>query len=402
MRREPTAAIVLAGSAAFLNLYATQPLLPLFQRVFGASRFAVGLTVTAPTIAVAVAAPMVGRLADTAGLRRVIVGSAFLLAAATALAATAATLWQLIAWRFVQGVVTPGVFAGTIAYIHEVWPASRAGRGTAAYLTGTILGGFAGRVVAGLVAADVNWHASFVVLGVMNAAVAAALAASLPAERLARVKPRAPIEASRAPAGAAPQAAVGDGARGFSRATGELLRNPQLLATYAIGFCVLFTNVAMFTYVTFHLAAPPYLLGTIALGWLFVVYLIGAVVTPFGGRWIDRYGHRAGLSSAMAIGGVGALLTLTPSLMAILAGLALTSTGVFVAQTTTNSYIGAVTTTDRGLAVGLYSTCYYTGGSVGAAAPAALWGIGGWPACVLLVLAVQAAGVAIALMFWKG
>ena len=33
----------------------------------------------------------------------------------------------------------------------------------------------------------------------------------------------------------------------------RLLRNSQLRATYAIGFCVLFTNVAMFTYVTFHL-----------------------------------------------------------------------------------------------------------------------------------------------------
>src|ERR671934_225681 len=122
MRREPTAAIVLAGSAAFLNLYATQPLLPLFQRVFGASRFAVGLTVTAPTIAVAVSAPAIGRLADTAGLRRVIVGSAFLLAACTLLSATSSSLPQLVAWRFVQGIATPGVFAGTIAYIHQMWP----------------------------------------------------------------------------------------------------------------------------------------------------------------------------------------------------------------------------------------------------------------------------------------
>ena len=62
----------------------------------------------------------------------------------------------------------------------------------------------------------------------------------------------------------------------------------SLVATYAVGFCVLFTQVAMFTYVTFHLAAPPFSLSTVALGWLFVVYLVGAAVTPFAGRWIDR------------------------------------------------------------------------------------------------------------------
>src|SRR5919202_4942652 len=114
MRRLPTVPVVLAGSGAFLNLYATQPLLPLLQRTFNASRFDVGLTVTAPTVAVALSAPFVGRLADTLGLRRVIVGSAFLLAVTTALAACSTTLRQLIAWRFVQGLMTPGVFAGAI------------------------------------------------------------------------------------------------------------------------------------------------------------------------------------------------------------------------------------------------------------------------------------------------
>ena len=381
MRRPPTFPVILAGSAAFLDLYATQPLLPLLARTFDASTFKVGLTVTAPTVAVALSAPFIGRLADTLGLRRVIVGSAFLVAAATALAATSTTLTQLILWRFVLGAMTPGIFAGTIAYIHEEWPADRAGRGTAAYMSGTILGGFTGRLVAGLVAADANWHLSFVALAILGVAVASALWMWLPPERI-----RAPHR--------------GDTEPGSSLM--PHLRNPQLVTTYAIGFCVLFTQVAMFTYVTFYLAAPPFRLSTVALGWLFVVYLIGAAVTPLGGRWIDRYGHRAGLALAMAIGGSGALLTLTPWLPAIVAGLALSSTGVFIAQAATSSYIGAVTTRDRALAVGLYSTFYYAGGSVGAAAPAALWNFGGWPACVALIVVVQAVGVTIALAFWKG
>ena len=74
----------------------------------------------------------------------------------------------------------------------------------------------------------------------------------------------------------------------------------------------------------------------------------------------------------MAIGGAGALLTLVPWLPAIVAGLALCATGVFIAQATTSSYIGAVTTQDRALAVGLYSTFYYAGGSVGGALPSVL------------------------------
>jgi predicted MFS family arabinose efflux permease len=422
MRGEPTVPVVLAGSAAFLNLYATQPLLPLLARTFHASTFQVGLTVTAPTVAVAVFAPVVGRLADTIGLRRVIVGSSFLLAAATALSATAGSLWQLIAWRFVLGAVTPGIFAGTVAYIHEMWPASRVGRATAAYMTGTIVGGFSGRALAGLIAADLDWHLSFAVLGAIAFGIATALLVSMPSDRSARLEGSRYTSVDRASHTSGGRASdtsggrasflarrsLGEGGsgapprkRGFSRAARELFRNRQLIATYALGFCVLFTNVAMFTYVTFHLAAPPYNLSTAALGWLFAVYLLGVIVTPLGGRWIDKYGHRVGLAAAMAIGAAGALLTLLGPLPAIIAGLAFTSTGVFVAQTTTSSYIGAVTTGDRGLAVGLYSTFYYTGGSVGASAPAVVWNGGGWPACVALVVGVQCAGALIALTTWS-
>ena len=273
MRRLPTIPVILAGFAAFLDLYMTQPLLPLLARTFKASTFHVGLTITAPTVAVAITAPFIGRLADRLGLRRVIVGSACALTVATVLAATSNSLQQLIFWRFVQGIATPGIFASTVAYIHEVWPASHSGRATAAYMSGTVLGGFTGRAVAGLMAADVSWPGAFVALGLLNGAVAAALWLWLPREPSAR----------------------GVGRANRTRSFSHLLRNRRLIATCGVGFCVLFTQVAMFTYVTFHVAAPPYNLSTTAIGWLFVVYLVGAVVTPLSGRWIDAHGHRAGI-----------------------------------------------------------------------------------------------------------
>jgi MFS family permease len=141
-------------------------------------------------------------------------------------------------------------------------------------------------------------------------------------------------------------------------------------------------------------------LSTAALGWLFIVYLIGAAITPVAGRWVDRRGHRAGLGWGMGIGAAGALLTLAPSVPAIVAGLAMVASGVFVSQATASSYIGVVTASDRGLAVGLYSLCYYAGGSLGAALPGMFWEGGGWPACVSLVVAVQLATIALAWRFW--
>jgi len=74
--------------------------------------------------------------------------------------------------------------------------------------------------------------------------------------------------------------------------------------------------------------------------------------------------------------------------------------GVFIAQAASSSYVGAAAAHDRGLAVGLYPMCYYTGGSVGGALPALFWTAGGWRACVALVVAVQVTTAAIGYSTW--
>ena len=151
------------------------------------------------------------------------------------------------------------------------------------------------------------------------------------------------------------------------------LRNRRLLATCAVGFCVLFTLLATFTYVNFYLAAPPFRLGTQALGLLFTVYLLGMIVTPASGRYIDRVGHRAAIAAAFTacIGGIA--LTLIQSLAAVILGLALLSSGVFIAQAVTSSYIGIATNHARASAVGIYSVFYYAGGTLGSAVPGLFW-----------------------------
>lgn len=179
------------------------------------------------------------------------------------------------------------------------------------------------------------------------------------------------------------------------------LRNPRLAATYAVGFCVMFSLLGTFTYVNFYLAAPPFSLSTVALGFLFVVYLVGAVITPWAGQWIDRLGHRFTLVAAFTGGAAGVGLTLVHSLPVVMLGLALACTGVFIANAAGSSYVGSAATESRASAVGLYVTFYYTGGSAGSSITGYFWTHGGWPACVALIVAVQLATIAVALIFWR-
>jgi MFS transporter, YNFM family, putative membrane transport protein len=369
-------ACMLAGMCTFLNVYDTQPLLPYLQLVFHTSAIAVSMTVSATILAMALTAPFVGLLAESMGRKTVIVPSLYALTVPTLLAATSHTLHQLIFWRFMQGAFVPGVIVVIMAYINEEFPREYVGRAMAAYVSGTVLGGFLGRYISGIVAHNFAWREAFIAIGLINLAGAIIVHRSLP---LARNFVRAASVAHSLSEG------------------WQQMRNPRLLAVFGMGFTALFCLVGTFTYANFYLAAPPYHLNSAQLGSVFFVYLLGLIVTPLSGRCLDRYGVRLASIVAVCFTSAGLLLTLVHSLAVIVAGLALASSGVFIYQAVGTVQTGIVAGRARSSAAGLYVTFYYIGGSLGAIITGWTWVADGWPACVYLLMSVS--GLAVVMAF---
>ena len=167
-----------------------------------------------------------------------------------------------------------------------------------------------------------------------------------------------------------------------------------------MGFNVLLTIVATFTYVNFYLADQPFQLGSSALSAIFAVYLIGAAITPTAGRLIDRFGYRRALIGAVGVSGAGMLLTLVPRLPVIVAGLTLLASGVFASQAAASIQVGRAARDARSSAAGLYLTLYYLGGAIGSAVPGIVWSHLGWPGCVAFVLLMQGLMAGIAYTQW--
>ena len=82
----------LCGMFAFIDLYCTQPLLPLLSRVFHASEAEVSWTISASTLGVAFSAGMLAIFAERVNRKRTIVSSMAGLAVCTLLTATATSL----------------------------------------------------------------------------------------------------------------------------------------------------------------------------------------------------------------------------------------------------------------------------------------------------------------------
>jgi YNFM family putative membrane transporter len=359
-------------------------MLPMLEDLFHASKTAVGMTVSAATLGVALAAPVFGALAERLPRKRVIVIAVLGVSVPTLLAATSATLAQLIFWRFLQGITVPGIIAVVITYIGEEWPPDRVALIMSFYVSGTALGGFMGRLTGGIIADHSNWRFSFIALGAASLAGAAAIAIWLP--RGTRKSLHATHNADQL----------------FVYQVQGLLRSRRLIATYAVGFNVLFSMVGVFTWITFYLSAPPFRLSTTALSSLFFVYLVGLVVTPAAGYLITRVGLRAGITGAILCSIVGVLLTLEHSLPIVIVGLTLLSSGVFISQTASSSHLRVASPAGaRVTSAGLYITCYYLGGATAGVLPGAFWAIGGWPACVAFIVAMQVIALLIALIGWR-
>jgi predicted MFS family arabinose efflux permease len=332
--------------------------------VFHASELEVSLTVSATILATALSAPLIGMIAERRGRKKVIVPSLLLLTVPTLLAATSGSLRALIFWRFAQGLFVPGVIAVMLAYVNEEWEGRGVGRAMSSYVAGTVLGGFLGRFLSGVIATHWHWQATFLVLGVLNLLGAVLVRAWLPlAKRFVRAEHLRQVL---------------DHAKEHSR-------NPQLLANFAMGAAVLFALVGCFTYANFYLSAPPFHLNAAQLGSIFFVYLLGVVITPQSGHFLDRFGFARTSLVYCAMMLAGLLLTLIKSLPLIIAGLAIFSSGVFVAQAAATVQTGSIAGRARSSAAGLYVTFYYLGGSVGATLTDWFWRWKRWPGCVALL-----------------
>jgi predicted MFS family arabinose efflux permease len=368
-------AVAAAGFCAFLNLYSPQALLPALSREFGVGPAEISAIMTASTLAIALTAPFTGALADVLGRKRVITTAMVAVVVPMAGAALAADVPALIAWRFLQGLLLPPIFAVVIAYIGDEWPSAQVANAAGIYFVGSSLGGLSGRFIPGVLGDLVGWRPAFLALTGLSLAGAITVILLLPPEtKFVR-------------------------SQGLAASSLQMLRhlgNRQLLSTYGIGFGVLFNYIAVFTYVSFHLAAPPFSFSSTLLGAIFVTYLIGTLLAPVTGRMIARLGRRMCLLLVIAAWACGCLLMLVPSVVAIVAGLTVCAGCGMVCQTVATSYVTTIAREGRSSAVGLYVTAFYVGGSMGAFLPGLAWNSAGWPACIAMVIAMLAAMALIA------
>ena len=156
--RRATFAVLAAATASISLLQSlVTPVLPTIQADLHTSATTVTWVITAWLLTASVATPLLGRFGDLAGKQRTLLVALGAIAAGSALAAIAPTVWVLILGRVLQGVGA-AVFPLAFAIVRDVFPPEQVSTAVGAIAAVIATGGGAGVVLAGPVVNLLSWR----------------------------------------------------------------------------------------------------------------------------------------------------------------------------------------------------------------------------------------------------
>src|SRR5258708_4882520 len=115
--RRTNLALFAAGVATFGLLYCVQPLMPEFSRQFGVSAAESALSLSLPSVVLAVTMLFAGSISDAWGRKRVMTLSLFMSAAIVLLAAIAPSWRSFLVLRALLGLALGGLPAVGMTYL---------------------------------------------------------------------------------------------------------------------------------------------------------------------------------------------------------------------------------------------------------------------------------------------
>ncbi|MCK2004648.1 MFS transporter [[Brevibacterium] frigoritolerans] len=344
--RKTILALFLGSFVTFAELYSTQPVIPVFAKQFGVSPAMASLTLSFATGTLALCLLLVSFFSENID-RKKIMGTALTLSALLSICVSFIQddLYILIAIRAIQGAVLAGFPAIAMAYINEEFHPKSLGYVMGIYVSGSSIGGLAGRLIVGVLTDHFSWNIAIGSLGALSLIISLAFWWMLPpSQHAVRVR----VSLSR-----------------IKTSLINNLRNKRLVLLFGMAFLLMGSFVTVYNFVGIPLMGPPYHLSQTLIGFIFIIYLVGTFSSTWMGKLADQYGRRGVLLIGIAIMLMGALLTLLDPLLLKIMGLALFTFGFFGAHSIASSWVGSLADkSEKAQASALYLLFYYAGSSI--------------------------------------
>lgn len=169
-----TTVMALGGITVSLEKTAVVPLLPEYPRIFGVSSDDVSWLVTVTLLSAAVATPIVSRLADMFGKKRMLMISLALMVAGGFIAALGGSFAAAVTGRALQGSAGAVIPVG-ISILRDTLPQHRIAGAVSLMSASFGIGSALGLPMAGLIYQQLGWEATFWIVALFALAILAAV-----------------------------------------------------------------------------------------------------------------------------------------------------------------------------------------------------------------------------------
>ncbi len=358
--------VVYCTVIGFAILYATQPLLPLFADQWHRPLDDVALLTTATMIPLALGPLLYGYVLEHISTKHLLTVAFGVLTLAQFALATGPDYPVFLALRTVQGVMLPAIFTALMTYSSAAGGQHKTRKNITIYIASTILGGYCGRAISGLLTDLFDWQSAFLFWA------AAALAATWATTRLA----------------SDPRLRLGKVSLAELRA---LAARPVYAEGLASAFLLFFVFAALLNFLPFHMRANDPSISQSEIALVYTGYLIGIVIALASLRLIRRLGGERRtlvVGSLVYLAGTAAF-ALPGNPLAYVSMLAFAA-GMFTLHSVLSAFLNHLETERKGLINGLYVSSYYTGGALGSYLPGFVYQAYGWLAFIALLLGLVA------------
>lgn len=334
---------MLVGSIiSFAIMYSPQPLIKLFADEYHVSPSTASFSISFTTLALGIALLFVPMLSRAWGRKKTMNVSLILTSVFAITSAVFHNFSFFLFMRLLEGVSIAGFPAVAIVYLNEEFHPKDIGKVVGAYVAGTAIGGFTGRVIIGALTDLFSWQIAVMTVGVLCLVGAIWFGFNLPESKNFKT--------------------ASSSLKVWSLNVLGCFRDWNLIILYAIGFIAMGTYIAILNYIGYPLTRPPYNLSQTVFGFIFVVNLTGTISAFWFGKLADKYPRAQVACLAVTIFIMGALCTLHPWLWVKIAGIMFVAFGFFALHAVASGWIGILAPKKyKAQASSFYLLFYYLG-----------------------------------------
>jgi YNFM family putative membrane transporter len=359
-----------ATLVVFAILYTPQPLLPLLAREFAVERSQAALLMTLAMLPLAVAPLLYGHIVERWSARRVLHLTLLLMVGTQLPFLFSSDLHWILIGRFLQGALLPAAFTALMTWTSSLATPERMRQVMGTYIAVTIVGGFSGRAVTGVLADLVGWRAGFWfwTLALLLAWLGVQFIPKDPGTRFNKL----------------PWSEIG-----------TVWRQPTCRQAYLTTFILFVGFSGILNALPFRMKALEPEVSESVVAFVYLGYLMGSLIALNSERisvWTGSPRGNVLLGLTLFLAGVGLLLW--PAISGAYAAMFVFCAGFFLTHSTLSGVVNLQARGNRGVVNGLYLTFYYAGGATGSYVPLLVYNHYGW----LTFLALTSGCVGLALL----